>query len=92
MRKPYVVFSALVLGLSIQSALAQQYVYPKEGQSPQQQQQDEYACYQWAVQQTGFDPSKAAPPPPPAPPTQWWSCAGRTQGGRGWRDHWRNRG
>jgi hypothetical protein len=50
-------------------ALAQQFVYPAKGQSPEQQKKDESACYQWAVQQTGFDPSKpatapAAPPPP----------------------------
>jgi hypothetical protein len=83
MRKPYVVFSALVLGLSVQSALAQQYVYPKEGQSPQQQQQDEYACYQWAVQQTGFDPSKAAPPPPPAPAPSGGAARGALRGAAG---------
>ncbi|GAB3764694.1 hypothetical protein GCM10028796_20230 [Ramlibacter monticola] len=46
---------------------AQQYVYPAKGQSPQQQKNDEAACYQWAVQQTGFDPAK--PPPVAAPPT-----------------------
>lgn len=46
---------------------AQQYVYPAKGQSPQKQKSDEAACYQWAVQQTGFDPAK--PPPAPAQPT-----------------------
>jgi hypothetical protein len=45
---------------------AQQYVYPAKGQSPQKQKSDESACYQWAVQQSGFDPAK----PPPAPPAQ----------------------
>lgn len=44
--------------------LAQQYVYPAKGQSAQQQKSDEAACYQWAVQQSGFDPAK---PPPPRP-------------------------
>ena len=39
-------------------AWAQQYVYPAKGQSPDQQKKDESACYQWAVQQTGIDPSK----------------------------------
>jgi hypothetical protein len=33
-------------------------VYPAKGQSKDQQSKDEYACHQWAVQQTGFDPSK----------------------------------
>jgi hypothetical protein len=83
MRKIYSVFPALLLGFSVQSALAQQYVYPKEGQSPQQQQQDEYACYQWAVQQTGFDPTKAAPPPPPPPPPSGGVARGALRGAAG---------
>lgn len=47
---------------------AQQFVYPKAGQSPEQQQRDDYACHQWAVQQTGFDPTHAvgAQTAPPA--------------------------
>jgi hypothetical protein len=56
--------------------VAQQYVYPAKGQSAQQQKSDEAACYQWAVQQTGFDPAK--PPPQAAqPPT---TAAGTTPG------------
>ena len=47
-------------------AIAQQYVYPAKGQSPQQQQSDESACYSWAVQQTGFDPAKQQPAAKPA--------------------------
>lgn len=34
--------------------------YPNAGQSPQQQQRDQFECHQWSIQQTGFDPS--APP------------------------------
>lgn len=83
MHKIYGVFSALVFGLSVQPALAQQYVYPKEGQSPQQQQQDEYACYQWAVQQTGFDPSRGAPPPPSAPAPSGGAGRGALRGAAG---------
>lgn len=37
------------------------FVYPKAGQSEQQQSQDRYECHQWAVSQTGFDPSTAPP-------------------------------
>jgi len=33
------------------------YFYPKQGQSPERQDRDRYACYLWAVRQTGFDPS-----------------------------------
>ena len=54
--------------LSTSSATAQQaFVYPNKGQSAQQTEQDKYACYEWAKQQTGYDPMNAqasAPPPP----------------------------
>jgi hypothetical protein len=33
------------------------YVYPKKGQSVEQQDKDRYECHRWAVSQTGFDPS-----------------------------------
>ena len=32
------------------------YVFPAKGQTASQQNQDEAACYQWAVQNTGSDP------------------------------------
>lgn len=32
------------------------YVFPQKGQDAAQQSQDEAACYQWAVQNTGSDP------------------------------------
>jgi hypothetical protein len=37
---------------------AQQVVYPAKGQSPEQQKKDESECHQWAVKQTGIDPTK----------------------------------
>jgi hypothetical protein len=38
-------------------ALADQLmVYPKQGQTPQQQNQDKAECYTWAQQQLGYDP------------------------------------
>ena len=46
-------------------ALAQNpIIYPAKGQSPDQQKQDEFECHQWAVNQTGFNPTKAQAPPP----------------------------
>ncbi len=33
------------------------YVYPSNGQSPEQTDRDRYECHVWAVQQTGVDPS-----------------------------------
>jgi len=38
-------------------------IYPAKGQSAEQQQKDEFECHQWAVQQTGFDPTKAQQAP-----------------------------
>ena len=47
---------------------AQTFVFPEKGQSPEQQELDDFTCYKWAKQQTGYDPEHpnlaAAPPPP----------------------------
>lgn len=43
--------------------LAQSYVYPTRGQSPQQQQKDQGECHVWATQQSGVNPGAMAPPP-----------------------------
>jgi hypothetical protein len=56
-------------------ALADVYVYPEKGQSKEQQDKDKYECYNWSVQQTGFDPMKQ--PTATSPPPQ----QGATQGG-----------
>jgi hypothetical protein len=70
---------SLALGLVLaSSAGAQQYVYPAKGQTPQQQKNDEAACYTWAVQQTGFDPAK--PPTPQAAPNPPTTATGTTPG------------
>lgn len=34
------------------------FVYPAQGQSPEQTERDRYECHTWAVQQTGVDPSR----------------------------------
>lgn len=36
----------------------QLFIYPKEGQSKEQEAIDRYECHRWSVEQTGFDPSK----------------------------------
>jgi Glycine zipper len=51
----------------------QLFIYPAKGQSPQQQQKDDYECHLWAVQQSGYDPARppaqqAAAPSQPASP------------------------
>jgi hypothetical protein len=38
--------------------VTQLYFYPNLGQSRPQQDRDQYECYLWATQQTGFDPSR----------------------------------
>jgi hypothetical protein len=35
------------------------FVYPSNGQTPEQTDRDRYECHLWAVQQTGVDPSRA---------------------------------
>lgn len=49
-------------------ALAQDpIVFPAEGQSQEQMEKDKFSCYQWAKNETGFDPMQtptaSAPPP-----------------------------
>ena len=63
--------STLVLLMLLAApAIAQNVIaYPERGQSPELQQRDRYDCYNWAVQQTGYDPQaqplygSTAPPP-----------------------------
>ena len=38
------------------------YFYAQHGQSQAQQDRDRYECFNWAVQKTGFDPSRHAAP------------------------------
>ena len=35
-------------------------IFPAQGQTPEQQEQDQLAAYNWATQQTGWDPYQAA--------------------------------
>jgi hypothetical protein len=34
------------------------FFYPERGQTAEQQDRDRYECYNWAVRETGFDPSR----------------------------------
>lgn len=51
-------------------------VYPAKGQSNDQMEKDKYECYQWAKNQSGFDPMKA--PTGTMPPPQ--QTGGRVKG------------
>jgi len=47
-------------------------IYPKGGQSPEQQEKDKFECYGWAKNESGFDPmapsTATKPPPQPGAP------------------------
>ena len=61
------VTAVLSLVLAVQGHAQDLMVYPAQGQSQEQQQRDEFECYNWSKQQSGFDPMAApqatAPPP-----------------------------
>lgn len=66
-RLPQILFSVVVLLFpAAASAQSQMFIYPKNGQSQQLQDKDRYECHTWAVQQTGFDPSRSYPSNPNA--------------------------
>ena len=48
-------FTVVSTGLS---EAAEVFVFPKNAQTKEQQEQDEFSCYKWAKEQTGFDPNK----------------------------------
>ncbi len=70
--------------------ITQVYFYPKAGQTHEQQSRDQYDCYNWAIQQTGFDPGQSAiprddrvrvvPMPPPGHDTATLAIAGAVLG------------
>jgi outer membrane lipoprotein SlyB len=66
-------------------ALGQQlFVYPSKGQSNEQLSNDRYECHQWAVKETGFDPTavgETAPPPVVRVPVPENKAAGATAKG-----------
>jgi hypothetical protein len=70
-------------------AAEQVFAYPNAGQTEAEQSQDRFECHQWAVTQSGFDPSSAAPlaarpaAPPPTDPRSGYSDQRRRQGNRG---------
>ena len=41
-----------------QTGADQLFIYPKQGQSEEQQAKDRYECHRWAVEQTAFDPTQ----------------------------------
>ena len=68
--------AGLLSALPEAASAQQMFIYPSRGQTEERQQRDKYECNQWAVEQTGFDPSNPPPmqsygeyqPPPPMQP------------------------
>ncbi len=76
MSRLLIFFSALAIA---NASLGDPMVYPAKGQSPEQQKQDEAACYSWAADHSGYDPAK---PPPSQPATAQSSQPDRPTGAR----------
>ena len=61
-------FALVSFFCGLASAQNELIIYPKKGQSQEQQEQDKFQCYTWAKEQSGFDPM--APPTASTPPPQ----------------------
>ena len=66
--KKIITATALMMAIAWPVMAANIFVFPKNNQTKEQQEQDEFTCYKWAKEQTGFDPNKpveqaAAPAP-----------------------------
>jgi len=72
MRKTAVILTTTFLcamGLSTSLWADELTIYPKEGQNAEQQEKDKFECYNWAKDDSGFDPM-APPTATEAPPQQ----------------------
>ena len=58
------------------------FVYPEKGQGADQQEKDEFECYRWARDRTGFDPMKV-PTASKAPPAKETPQGGAGRGAVG---------
>jgi hypothetical protein len=70
MNQKQIIVVAIALGMipGVASVQAQDmFVYPAKGQTAEQTEKDKFECYQWAKQQTGFDPVQGAPQVAAAP-------------------------
>lgn len=63
-----VVMALFGLSIALTSAADELMIFPNADQSPEQQEQDKFACYSWAKGESGFDPM--APPTATEPPPQ----------------------
>ena len=57
------------------------FVYPEKGQSQEQTDKDKFECYNWAKEQSGFDPMQA--PTASSPPPEQTTSGGVVRGAAG---------
>jgi hypothetical protein len=62
--------SFVFLFISVGPVQADMFIYPKEGQSKDKQEMDEFQCHKWAKQQSGSNPTAMSSQPAPAPVPQ----------------------
>jgi len=58
--KKLVISTGILLATAFGPAFADMYIYPSRGQSEKQQEKDKWECHEWAVKQTGVDPTRVA--------------------------------
>jgi hypothetical protein len=66
------------------AATDQVFVYPRQNQTADQQAADRYACHQWAVSQTGIDPTVNGTSVPPQKRTDYQRALAACLDGRGY--------
>lgn len=82
----YAISSVILPPVATAQGSPKLYIYPLKQQSSQQQDRDRYECHSWAVQQTGYDPSRANPDnptyldPQPYQPSQRHVARGAARG------------
>ena len=64
------ILSLVFLFVSAGTVQAEMFIYPKEGQSKEKQEMDEFQCHKWAKQQSGSNPTAMSSQPAPAPVPQ----------------------
>lgn len=78
----YIAAIALLVGLGWSPAGtdAQMFIFPEKGQTKDQQEYDQFSCYNWAKEQTGYDPNQAQAAAAPPPPHGGQALSGATRG------------
>ena len=74
------ILTALLFATQEVTAAVDVFVYPGKGQTKEQQEQDEFSCYKWAKEQTGFDPNQPMQQQAAAPPQQGAAVKGAARG------------